>query len=442
MQQQFSYTDSLQNESLLSRGASHFSNSAQNKICWRADVCKWMKFNGKKWEIVDTHIYMDITETFSSLKKSNSSNHDYEALSYCLDHSNYTKVETLSKPLLNIPSSMWNTNDDLLNCPNGVLDLNTGELLPHNSDHYFSMVTNAEYDQSVTFEGSQFEKFLIEIQPEKEVREYLQMILGYSLVGRRRKKIQIFIGGGANGKSTLLNAIRHALGDFAKVIKIDSILKIKPGSPNPDLASTVNARFVMVTEPDRDEAINEGTIKSLTGGEPIPVRNLHENNLILVPKFDPIIATNYPPDIVCDDEATIRRLEPINFGVTIPTKDQNPNLNEELIKEASIVLKWLFDGYRKAQATEGKLDTPAFLQKNLDEFIFQNSPEFRFIEEECKIDQDASIPVSDINDAYYHFCTSTGLPFRPRALPKRLSKMSITQSRTGKTRFYNGIKLK
>jgi putative DNA primase/helicase len=102
----------------------------------------------------------------------------------------------------------------LLNCANGILDLRTGELEPHDLARLLTKMTGAAYEPDAA--GPQFRKFLERVQPDEQMRGYLARLLGHALEGRVVEHIMpIFYGAGANGKGTLITAVLAALGDYA-----------------------------------------------------------------------------------------------------------------------------------------------------------------------------------------------------------------------------------
>ena len=114
---------------------------------------------------------------------------------------------------ISIVPAQLNTNNWLLNVENGVLDLRTGELRPHDRADLISnlapVVFNADADAPT------WERFILDTFPDGEVRKFVQRCVGMSLVGETRDHVFLFCyGTGANGKSTLLNVINKLMGDY------------------------------------------------------------------------------------------------------------------------------------------------------------------------------------------------------------------------------------
>ena len=62
-----------------------------------------------------------------------------------------------------------------------------------------------------------FTKFLERILPSEALRRFVQRVVGYAATGEVSEKVfAILHGVGANGKTTLVNAILETLGDYAK----------------------------------------------------------------------------------------------------------------------------------------------------------------------------------------------------------------------------------
>jgi len=103
----------------------------------------------------------------------------------------------------------------LLNCKNGVLNLVTGELMPHSPDYLFTTQVDINYDAMAKAPKFQeWLKFILEDDVEKvdTVIDYL----AYCLSGTEgfNEKLLLLNGSGANGKSVLVKIIQKLLGEY------------------------------------------------------------------------------------------------------------------------------------------------------------------------------------------------------------------------------------
>ncbi len=141
----------------------------------------------------------------------------------------------------------------LLPVENGVIDLKTGELLPHSREYLFTKLAPASFDPEA--ECPTFTKFLEEILP-KVARGFVQRALGASLTGVVRERVLIvFWGEGANGKSTLMETFSFLIGGFGCTLAASSLMvKHNETIPN-DIAQLRGARFVVAQESEQGQKL-------------------------------------------------------------------------------------------------------------------------------------------------------------------------------------------
>ena len=102
-------------------------------------------------------------------------------------------------------TDQWDADPWLLNTPDGVIDLRTGNLRPHDPGDYTTKIT------AVGPRGDcpRFLAFLETITGgDAELVAYIRRVLGYGLTGLTREHALFFCHGtGANGKSVLLSTV-------------------------------------------------------------------------------------------------------------------------------------------------------------------------------------------------------------------------------------------
>lgn len=101
-----------------------------------------------------------------------------------------------------------------VNFENGIFDIRNRKLLNHSPDFGFTQVLGCSYDSEATCPN--FDKFLDQItQGNKDLQQILMEFFAYSIFDVDSCKYQkslIMLGGGSNGKSTLLDIFRKLLG--------------------------------------------------------------------------------------------------------------------------------------------------------------------------------------------------------------------------------------
>lgn len=263
----------------------------------------------------------------------------------------------------------------LLGVGNGVVDLHTGKLLPPDQAYRVTTITAVDYDPEAR--APLFERTVADVFfGDADMIGFFQRLVGYSLLGKPDEDVlAIPYGSGSNGKSTVLGAIRDAMGEHAKMASADTFLSSgaaggNAGAAREDVLRLRGARFVYVSEPDEGSELREGLIKSMTGGEPLPARGLYSKTTVEVaPTWVAFMPTNHRPIVKGDDHAIWRRLLPVPFTRNFDqdlTLTKDPDRAEKLAAEAEGILAWCVRGALAYQ--KNGLQPPAAVRKARDDY--------------------------------------------------------------------------
>jgi putative DNA primase/helicase len=97
---------------------------------------------------------------------------------------------------------------------NGVVDLRTGEITEHSRGQLVTKFLGADLEPAATC--PRWGQFVSEIFPDEGLRRFVWKAAGYSLTGHTIEHHFMFLHGrGANGKSTFLELLCAAFGDYA-----------------------------------------------------------------------------------------------------------------------------------------------------------------------------------------------------------------------------------
>jgi putative DNA primase/helicase len=291
----------------------------------------------------------------------------------------------------------------LLNCTNGVLDLRTGELRAHDPSDLLTKMTRAAYHPDA--EGAEFAKFLARVQPDLEMRAYLARLIGSALEGRVINHIlPIFWGAGANGKSTYVNAVQSALGDYAAPADPE-LLTARTFDAHPTgTADLCGLRLAVLHESDHGRRLAEGTVKRLTGGDPVKARRMREDFWYFNPSHTFLMLTNHKPVIGGTDEGMWRRLRLVPWPVVIPPEQRDLELGDKLTMELGAVLASLVAGYRDWH--EHGLADPEQVTDATDAYRAESDALGRFLGQRCMLH--GRIRSSDLFAAWSRWCAGEG----------------------------------
>jgi P4 family phage/plasmid primase-like protien len=300
-----------------------------------------------------------------------------------------------------LDSDQW-----LLNVSNGTLDLKTGEIREHARDDLITKLAQVEHDPDA--KAPIWEAFLEQILPDETVREFVRRLAGYSLTGSTREHVlPILYGSGANGKSTFVNVLMKAMGDYASQTAPDLLLA-KQGSHPTELADLFGARMVAAIEVNDGRRFNEALVKQLTGGDTIKARRLYQDFWEFAPTHTVWMAVNHRPDVRGTDQAIWRRIKLIPFTTAIPPAEQDTALPEKLHEELPGILAWAVRGCLDWQ--RDGLGEPDEVRRATNQYRAVMDVLAGFIEERCVIDERAWATFSGLYADYTGWCEEAGEP--------------------------------
>lgn len=300
-----------------------------------------------------------------------------------------------------------------LNCANGTLDLEKlpapgPGLEPEELSRAFgrferrdfaTRLARAPFDHAA--QAPNFRKLLTLVQPEPEMQLYLQRVFGSVLAGTIGARTAfLFRGEGANGKSTIINAIAHVLGDYCVTVPVGAFLKDtnQSGSgPTPEIARLPGARMVRASEPPSTATLDESKIKAWTGGDEIATRKLHADFFDFTPRFKAFLSFNRTPRIASDDHGTWSRVKLVPFKYVIPSEQQREFeiVMDELRLEAAGILNWMIEGYQLYR--EEGLAPPADVVEATAELRSDMDTLGQFLGETTIADERGQIVFADLN---------------------------------------------
>lgn len=297
---------------------------------------------------------------------------------------------------IRITTDDLDNHTNLLNCKNGVIDLYDGKFY-ETVDPTLLLTQQVNAFYRVGFRNETVDKFLRDILPDEETRAALIRWLGYCITGDVSAEKALFIyGTGGNGKGTLTKLLIILLNDYAASVPVTAIIEAgrlkDAGAATTELNVLEKCRLAIVEELPQGGRLDVAKFKSLTGGDKIPVRRLHEEFHNIDPTHKLMLSGNHMP-ILSDtrDPGLLRRLLNMLFGADF-TKNPDTLLKKKLLTSDSLsaMLSLLVDAaqlfYRDGLiiADSMREQTRNYLAEN--DFIYD------FISEYCQRGQNLSIP--------------------------------------------------
>jgi len=253
-------------------------------------------------------------------------------------------------PSIRALSTSFDDHPFLLNVSNGIIDLETGKLFKHEPSLMMTRQAPVSYDPGLLDDplaaSPQWKAFLERVQPDPELRAFLQRVIGYSITGSMAEQSMfLHYGSSANGKSTFHDIISYVLGPYAQATPVETLTaKRNDGMVPNDVARMMGKRYLLASEAKEGRRLDWPLLKQLIGGDRIAARFMRAEFFEFSPVGKIHLTANHLPPIPGDDPAIWRRLRPIEWTEFIPEAERDGDLPEKLRAEAQGILAWCIAG--------------------------------------------------------------------------------------------------
>ena len=321
----------------------------------------WLQHTGTHWtsEAADAAVERAITETLeariAAAVAAGASQYG-QLIKDCIPNNRkVTGAKNQLRSAVHAPVDSFDSDPDLLNCKNGVVNLRTGTISPHDVKQRFMYCTAVPYNPNADY--SDWVQWLTDATS-KDDAEWLQTASGYSATGHTREEILIYIKGPTrSGKGTFDGALRGAMGSpLAKSVSFSTFTTDRgKDDQNFDLAPLKPARLIIASESQQHERFNEAKIKQVTGGDSISCAFKHKTHFEYKPQFKIWLLSNHPVNADPDDDAVWGRIRVVEFPHShLGCEDKS--LKEKMHSPAGLepVLAWIVAGAKQWYALGSK----------------------------------------------------------------------------------------
>ncbi|WMI33000.1 DNA primase/helicase [Arthrobacter phage PeggyLeg03] len=412
-------------------------------LAWSGNVWEWQHGNGGEAREYAKAIARALPDAGTEAQ-----NHKRRALS--AKGTSDMLIQAATDPRITVTMDQLDAHAWELNTPGGIIDLRTGQLTPPDPTKLHTRITSCAPDFDA--DSTMWNTFLNQTFPQQELIDYMQRLVGYTVVGEVREHLLPFAyGGGGNGKGVFLEAIKGVLGDYATTSPNGFLMASTYTPHTTEIARLAGQRMVICSEVNEEDKFDEAKVKALAGGDSITARFMRQDDFTFKPTHQLWLMGNHQPAVESGGHSFWRRLRLIPFTHTVPESQIIEDLQGILARDhGPAMMAWIARG-AAAYAANG-LQEPAGVKAATEDYAHSVDTVGRFIEEECTLHPgNAAVhlatDVSAIRAAYERWCLDNGeTPLRGRAFQSQISRHGVLTGAqaprgTGGTRRYGGITL-
>ncbi|MFN8050507.1 MAG: phage/plasmid primase, P4 family [Acidimicrobiales bacterium] len=440
--------------------AEAFAREIRGDFLYVAAQNRWLQWDGRRWatdttEAIHERCRLWVLELGKSMFELGIDSTKVRKVALYRSRARLDAIVTLARRIDGITARPddFDADPDVLNVANGTVDLKTGKLWPHNPEDRLTKLAPVDYRPEA--QHADIDQ-LLEVVAD-DVRDWIIVLLGYAATGHTNEDlVAVLDGGGANGKSTLLEGVAAALGDYAGPAASQLIMRSSRDEHPTIKADLQGRRVVFISETEEGGSLRMEQLKSLTGGDRIKARVMRGDYYDFTPTHTLIVATNHRPFVNATEHAAWRRLRLVPFPFTYKPahkaepgdRVQDAHLRQRIVTgrtQREAMLAWIVAGavswYRNGMPDCPAIDNATNAWRTSEDVLL------RFIGEELTLDPEGEIGGRDLYNAYTDWCRNEGRPAKSNKnfsaeflAHDSIESAGVTRITRSNVAFYRGVR--
>lgn len=385
-------------------------------FCWAAGL-GWMQWDGRRWaacsdvavgEAVRQYSLERFADAVSAAKGAQGGGQDVvDGWRAMLSAGRERAVIGLAKGIVERRPEDFDRQPDLLNTAGGVVDLETGDLLPHDPALLLTKMAGGDYRPDATHPD--WDQAL-RAMPD-DVRGYMQVRLGQAITGHMTPDDALVVqqGGGENGKSTLNETVARAVGDYFLLVS-DRALMANPDAHPTELMDFKGARYAVLEETPEARRLDPQRLKRTVGTPRITARRIRQDSVTFDATHSLFLSTNHRPNVEESDHGTWRRLILVRFPYRFrkpheALEDANDRHGDPALRDRcktdpevwAAALAWLVEGARKWYAA-GKVmpQPPATVERDTRQWRTESDLVLGYLDDRLAADPGSHVMATEL----------------------------------------------
>ena len=320
--------------------------------------------------------------------------------------------------MVTLTADDFDGDPDLLCVRNGVVDLRTGKLMPHDPKYLMMKQSRVNYVPGATHPA--WDKALEALDAPERV--WLQWWAGCALTGHqpedRGAAVPFLVGGGSNGKSVIMTTIANVFGDYAHVGSHD-LLVPNGGKDLLRACAPLKGVRLCIIEEAPDKVIHGNAIKQLAATPTMKGEYKFKTEFTFKPTHSLMVSTNNKLRIDEGTTAVERRLAVLSFDYEYGEREDKKNkkrlADPDLLRELGTpeaqeaILAWAVEGAKMYfVAGQHVLPPTEYMRAKKDEWLNNSDTLTAFFNAMLIEDSDSMIPWTHMYEAFCEFQRQTG----------------------------------
>ena len=305
--------------------------------------------------------------------------------------------------------SDFDTCEGYVNFKDGLLDIQSKTLVPHNPEILSTIQFPFDYDSENT-KHPVFDKYIRDLCTKPDgsidegeiaiIQEYLGFVISNIPMSKIKRCMVLWSRQGNTGKSVLIRLITSLIG-------IERTAPIKLNELNAEhrfiLGKLPGSRLITCGDESNSNVNDSSIFKSITGGDPVKIEPKGKQGYPYIFCGGFIIACNGLPCFTDDKDAVLKRLLilPCEHYVSDDVKDAD--IDKKLQKEIIPIMNWCLEGLYRLIDNRYVFSKSESSTKAMEEYRSVTDNVYRFIKEHYIITGDYNDRISkkEFDDQYH-----------------------------------------
>jgi P4 family phage/plasmid primase-like protien len=383
----------------------------------------WMRWTGKVWEEASEASVLGAVKSWAQERwgavmddqrrdPSRDLRSQLDGWRGVLSASKLSNLMKLSRSNLECAATDFDADPDLMNCQNGIADLRTGVLTPHDPDALMTRITAVDFVKDARHPD--WDRAL-EALPE-DVVDWYQVRVGQALTGHMTSDGRVLVcqGGGANGKSTVYDGVSLGVGKYAVQVSDRAMLGGASDNHPTEIMDLMGARYAVLEETPEARRLDTNRLKKLADTREITGRRIRQDPVTFEATHSLFINSNYRPVVDETDHGTWRRLALVVWPYTFREREEDlrgpndrlgdPTLRERIKQDPQALeaaLAWACAGARRWYELEKIMPhLPERVEADTLEWRKESDLILAFLDDHIEFDLDACIQGTELRTVF------------------------------------------